>query len=364
MMINKLFTYILLFSLLFVGDYSIIGIPIYFILYFINLIFRVECNIQYSYREFLLQFILFSIFYINLFFEIFSLNFYSFSIVILILSINILPTFHFFITNQYSFNSKISIILLIFIFVINLYSFTRSSNYFLRNSYIFGPNIFYRVLSYLFSLSILPYYFKLKEINKKFIFALFTIFIINLFFTGSRAVIFIVIAYIFFFINFIKIYNLFSFKFIFYVTISSYLFFILINTYFGRLFYYANNNGSIISRFDFFYRFKFFLNKYSFSNLFGLSSKNIYLDFYPHNIFIENIIYNGLFPFILTIISYFLFFSFQFSKKYKFIYIIFISFFLGSLLSGSMFDNYLCLVVPLFFFKNKIYSFEFNNHNS
>ena len=173
MIFNKLFLYALIFSLLFVGDYTILGMPLYFILYPINLIFRVECNIQYTYREFILQFLLLSFFYINLFFEISNFEFYSFSIIILILSVNILPTFHFFIVNQYSFNSKISIILLFFIFVLNLFSITKSGNFFLRNSYIFGPNIFYRIISYLFSLSILPFYFKLKKINKKYFFAIF-----------------------------------------------------------------------------------------------------------------------------------------------------------------------------------------------
>ena len=364
MIFNKLFTYILIFSLLFVGDYTILGIPLYFILYFINLIFRVECNIQYTYREFILQFLLLSFFYINLFFELSNFEFYSFSIIILILSVNILPTFHFFIVNQYSFNSKISIILLFFIFVLNLFSFTKSGNFFLRNSYIFGPNIFYRIISYLFSLSILPFYFKLKKINKKYFFAFFSIFIINLFFTGSRAVIFIIIAYIFFFINFKKIKNLFNIKYIFYISIITYSFFILINSYFGRLFFYAKNNGSIIARLDFFNKFKIFLNKYSVTDIFGLSSINKYYVFYPHNIFIENIIYNGLFPFIWVVFAYVLFFSFHFIDKYKYIYIIFVSFFIGSLFSGSMFDNYLCLVIPLFFFKNKINSFEFNNNNS
>ena len=364
MIFNKLFTYILIFSLLFVGDYTILGIPLYFIFYFINLIFRVECNIQYTYREFLLQFVLFVCFYINLFFEISLFNFYSFSILMLILSINTLPTFHFFITRQYIFNSKISIILLITIFILNFYSITQNSNLFLRNSYIFGPNIFYRIVSYLFSLSIIPYYFNFKKINIKYFFSIIFIFILNLFFTGSRSVIFVILAYIFFFINFKKIYILFRIKYIFYVSIILYSFFILINTYFGRLFYYSKNNGSINTRLEFYEKYRIFLKKYSVSDIFGLTSTNKYFNFYPHNIFIENIIYNGLFPFLLVVFAYAIFFSFQFFDKYRYIFIIFISFYIGALFSGSMFDNYLCLVIPLFFFKNKINSFEFNNNNS
>lgn len=218
-----------------------------------------------------------------------------------------------------------------------------------RGRFVFGPNVTYRVISFFYGFILLCYYdIKNKKISFSPILILSSgIFMLGMFFTGSRGALIVVLIY------FILIFSL-SIKQPKVLFISLLSFFAIIacaiyfwdylEIYFHRLIYFNLDNNSESFRYDMWQDLATFRNsEYLY---FGLTEENNVLSYYPHNIFLEVIFYFGIYAAFAFAFG-FLFFIFSFMENIK-INIPMLGIVFGSFLSGNLQYNYIVLSILSF----------------
>jgi hypothetical protein len=339
-----------LFTLTFVGDFDILGLNLFYILWLLLIIYRIIFNVKIQKNEIKTQLILTLIFSISIIREIFTFNYYANSYIQLILYVNIIPLYFLIINKKSNFLKYFSLIIqFIFIFIgLKNFRLMLSDGLNEYRAYIlFGPNVLYRIYIFLFAITYINY----KNNESNIVKASNLIFlVINLLLTGSRgALICLVLLFLFMLYNYKdfritkKQFNIIIFSIIFIMIIN----FDFLQQYFWRLLYFNFDNSSNDGRVDFYSNTYQFLQKSSFLELlFGVGPNNNYFDFYPHNIMLETIVYNGL---LLSIICLFCIIRlFKMILHLKIHYLLFFGIFIGSFLSGSLFENFPIFIYPVY----------------
>ena len=203
----------------------------------------------------------------------------------------------------------------------------------------FGPNILYRVLTFLFLYMILFFDFSNKKILLLIIFILFSL---GMLLTRSRgALLVLASALLFASHKLLKTNNNKSNSF--FILVLLFIFFNLFNSIIEplaiqRLLLYEES--FLYYRLDVLSVFYDFVSSESLANIFfGLGQINSFFDHYPHNLLIESLVYYGIPLFLLPL--FFILFCFN-SKEYSSINILLlISVFMGSLVSGDLMESFL-----------------------
>lgn len=221
-----------------------------------------------------------------------------------------------------------------------------------RGRIIFGPNMIYRVLSFIWAFY---YIFLLREASGKKInlttpsIIMLLIFFLGMLSTGSRGGLVTLLIYLSVLIISIRISPLiilaFSLSVLFgvcFIIDYWHIFGGIIN----RLIFFDLSNNSEAYRFSNYTLLSKFLNDSdSYQILFGLTSENSLLSFYPHNIILELIFYCGLISVIIFMLGFVLIFKNY--NLYKYIIFLFLGVGFGSLVSGNMQYNFPILSLSL-----------------
>jgi len=370
-------TFVLLFWLLFSGDASIFGIQIYYISFLLFLIHALLNKISFPSLK-----VNNSIFLILLMGCFFSSTLADYSDLYSLWTIKVITSYIFFLACIQTFNKChdnklfINVMALSSFIILILFVFGTAMSKTDRGSFIFGPNILYRVFTILSMFSallvcIVPKHF--KTIRVTLLLTLFLICSAGIYFTGSRGGL-IVLSVLFLF----KIH-------LFYIKIPLRKLFICILTplCFGAYFVYEllflDINNSRFSNFDYegneslSYRLAPWIDFLNSPSEWILSTGHSYIDFmmkfgsdvfpYPHNIFLELMLFNGLTGFLLSVFIVYQYVIIlvdvlrsYFGTKSLFFYITTIVL-IGSLFSGNLQDNYLLisLLMALNVIKNETF---------
>ena len=368
--IQELYDFFLFFCLTFSGDYAINGFPIFFI-FWVLILFRRRCRIsKYEiYTQITLLFIFLPVFS---FFENYS-DIYFISAFYPALYVNGLILFKRQISNfKFQAQNNPSYLLWIFgvsiggLFLLGLLNGWSGD----RNSIVFGPNVYYRIVGYLFFCQLVIFKESFSR-NYKFSYLKFSsslaaivlIFFCTLFLlleTGSRGAavvsIAVLIATVLCFWGIRgKPRNLILIFFMPAVSGLCILYWPVISILFTRVirsrtftFYdpdtastaIASRSGYLSSLPDFFENGNF---------LFG--NGTFHVNYYPHNIYLESLYNTGLFNFIpLLLFSIFLLFSIvrgNICKDWISTIISLIPVFIGAFFSGTIYDNYSMIALIL-----------------
>jgi len=323
----------------FINDYFLFDrYPVFYMGWVAIILLRFVLKIPIRKKEIMIQLILFIAISPPFFNELLSgSEKYWHAYIFIVLSVNIILTFPYLLSNPRPL-FIISMIWMLFFALGSIPSLMNSE----RALFVFGPNTLYRIYAFIFtSFSIAS--FQLKRFGVRNV--LFTLTLLSYLVAnaatlsrGATIVTTVVLLHLFLFNskNYFKL-------------VRNILIVLMILS--GGL--YAVENIASIQRlvsFDAVYRREFLLDSYQLVftvGLFGLTSQNIFFPFplYPHNIFAEAIIYSGWYFFFLLLTSYsFSLYKLVFVKSKAQTYhalLLLIGVLIGSLFSGSLFDNFL-----------------------
>lgn len=248
-----------------------------------------------------------------------------------------------------------------------------------RGSFIFGPNILYRVFGVLSILSLIYLFFIKSKINRFFILiTLSCVLLFGILLTGSRGgiPIFLIVIFAFYhaFVEKIKFTKM-SIIFILVSLISIYLFYTIsenINLSSTRFTNFDfEGNKSLATRmsawFDFFQNpIDWIISNGRTYNEFMLLFGNVENGYsYPHNLFLELIFFNGIYGFFLTLIMiftiiyyFFIVISSEFSLR-SIVFYISVIVFVGGMFSGNLQDNF--SIISLFMLLHMVRNEKFNS---
>ncbi len=329
------------FSCTFVNDYAIGGIfPAFYISWLLVAIVRMVGRISLKKEELRLQIFLFLIFSPLLLLEYFyGVMYYCNAYIFISLYVNILYVFPF--LRKHTVELLItSVFFFLIIFFYSLYSIFFQHQ---RLVLFFGPNVFYRINGFFFSLIFISLYYARK--NSVFFSGLFFIYFVIMISTGSRASLAVFIAHLLYVVKIFKIKTKRFFVMLFLLLLSFFYFaHYFTNTDVGRrIFYFNLSNESESIRLDFYeITYNFLIGEEPLNLIKGVTSFNDYTFTYPHNIFLESIIYGGFYCFSFIFLSYFLFLFFIKKEKENpsLLTMPFIPIFTGALFSGNLFYNF------------------------
>lgn len=329
-------------SFTFVSDYKVGGFYSVYICWIAILVCRIFSFIQFSKREFLFQCLLFFIISPFLLSELInSGDSYYNSLIVPILYINAFLMLPFFYRN-FKVVFFISFVFLMVSALIVMAGFLSGTG---RVTIVFGPNVMYRIYAFLFGFIFLYFYFARKNSFSYIYFLIaFVFFSICMVGTSSRGASLVLMFYLVFMIFRYKAIGL-TFNFLVFLLLSFSLFlFYFVYTYWSlvwRLLYFNVDNASEASRIGFLSKFLDFLTESDYKELlFGVGSDNRFFSFYPHNIFVESFVYFGVFYFLLTLLSYLIYFYILFFKKNGLWLLPFCGIYIGAMVSGDFFYNF------------------------
>lgn len=346
--IYPLFGLFAVFSATFSSDFSLYGFPAFYLAWLAVVILRLMTGIKFKAFELITQFLLLFVFYFSLYPAVEDLGFYYNSYIFAVLYINVL----FFI--PFLFKRKITIYLcfysLVFFSAMAIGSILSGA---IRSYIIFGPNVLYRIYAFLFFMMLITHAFHSKKKIYKSVMVLiaFLALMIATAATGSRGamVVFFLISIIIIF-NFSFFFKKSSLDFFFLGILCTAIVSIIIvyidyfSLLFWRLFYFDPANNSEFQRLNFFKNsLEFLMNEKGLDLMYGVGHENNYFYYYPHNIFIESMVYGGLnLLFVSLITSFAIFWTTTFSKDrmLRGISFLLIGIFFGSLVSGSLLYNF------------------------
>lgn len=245
-----------------------------------------------------------------------------------------------------------------------------------RTSFIFGPNVFYRIIGILFLFQLLMLeerYMQAKiSVSKRLLALLFSLIsclsaLHLLIGTGSRGATILMVPVILLYLTSVlktKDTRFKTFLFAFFLplclVIISQLFSLLMTSFLSftsrRSFTFVDvgqESNAISSRYDFLRNFIPFFETDNF--LFGEGSSYKYS--YPHNLYLDALYNSGIFPFMIlvlfTVLFVFMLYRYRLSPGWKAVVILSVPIYIGSLVSGTIYDNYpiisLILVLPINF---------------
>lgn len=312
----------LVFCLIFVGDYAVCGVYLYYIFFLFFIIYR---HSRLSRRTLRSSAFLLLLFLDVLFKEVAQDG--SVSKIFILISAPIWLDYSMSISEKTHENKFWTLSLSLIAFFVSIHSISMGVT---RGSFIFGPNILYRVYFFLGALSL--YVWSQGKILTSLVLRVQTL--LSLISTGSRT-------------------SLLLFPFLFriqkmrkwYLFLLAPLIYILIQLSNPRLMNFTGVEGG--------YRHLAFIKLINWSDyitttqlLFGSSSVNPMYSFYPHNIFLEVIVEHGLFRLPVLVFGYFMFIK-HLVKGLPVLH--FLGIFVGSLVSGSLFENFLVYVYGIHF---------------
>jgi hypothetical protein len=364
---NKVFTGCLvcvsLFWLFFSGDASFFGLKIFFFsLIIFALLFNTDClcKVKFGYYNLIVFLIFFMLIYVLIYkLSHFDLGYYIWPFQVVV-SFCMLSYVYVLLEKQFN-NSSLyvglyySSIMLILFFTFGSLLFSESG----RSDFIFGPNIHYRLSSFLYVLLL----FTLVKLDKGrlaflFVTLIFAIYVLS---TGSRAALVVMPIMLLALAHAIN--GKLSIKAL-YIALLLVFFLVVLGITFDislaeRLLNFDfENNNSLYLRLRPWYSFFNDLTGYIFS--FGISYNDFYSDFgdpqfpYPHNIFLELIFFFGIFGGVISffiikevVVSFIKLFSLDFSDfEVPIVYFLLI-FLVGASFSGDLTDNFTLISLAL-----------------
>ncbi|WP_440465023.1 O-antigen ligase family protein [Psychrobacter sp. ASPA161_6] len=336
---------IVVFSYLFVGDYRLLGVPIFFLVWIYAVMHRIFFQIKFSIREILIQ-IVATLFFAPLLLRGANLgNQYEISIIYALLFINIFPII-LFVFNDVRYRRYFLIVSCLFL-ILTLFMYSVNIR-----SLVFGPNIFYRIIGFSYTSFIIM---SLRHNNVKPVWILlaYSSTLTTALATQSRgALLLSVLLGLMTFILFLKNYK---YKYILIIIFTlfiyeSYLNLDKLSKFFGRSAYFDTNNASEAARLDFVSYIIDYYQNLSFKEfLFGLSYPNRYFYLpgeYPHNFFLEIFLSFGAMYFIFYLLV--IIFSIYMYRRDQWLTIfLFFPIYFGAMFSGYLGDHAYLLLIPL-----------------
>lgn len=337
----------LLFSVTFIGDYTIGLIPLFPIFWFLVIARR---NFSVSLSEIKIQvviFLIFSPFYIHFT----NFDVYNLLPIYIALYVNVLP-----LLNRVIFDSSppktLPVILGgVFILFFTLSYFVVSSGE--RAYVVFGPNILYRIYGFLFFVYVLNLSDnRISRREKITVIVMLVLFFLCSATTLSRGATFVIISvmlYVFFVVRIFSLLEMIGLGVLGLLLITFGLDFSFLSL-FDRLLLFkeSGNSVSISSRMQFYHDFIYYLDSDILGILFGLGSINVVYDYYPHNIFLEVFVYLGtvigLF-FVVGLLKSIFFSLFYKEKKVGKLIWLYSPVFIGANFSGGLLDHFYLLTI-------------------
>lgn len=340
-----LITYASIFSIIFVGDFTVLNIPAYYFCYIFLIVVRISLGLRLKAPELFAQFFLSAILLpVTLYNSDDIMSMYYHSYIFCVLSVNAIPL----VIRLISLAPRHSIFLttqLVLLSCLSLYALFVAGN---RGTFVFGPNVYYRIMGVSFALFIASQWSQLK-IGK--IIPAFLIYFLGVAATLSRGglITFICVA---FFVLVRSSFSVSAKKIISGIIVVLSLLYItstLLSTQvFSRLIFInvddiTNADSSAGYRFSSLLKLMdFFSNERGWDILFGLGEMNGYFSFHPHNVFVESYLYGGLLTGVTATIFSLTIIICLFSRDTK----IFLSslfalpILVGSQFSGSFLESY------------------------
>ncbi len=340
-------------AITFVGNHFLLGLPSFLIVWLALISYRLITHLPIQKLEVLTQayfFILLMPFMVK---GVINSDEYYFAFLQLVLYVNIFPVLSRLLKNKKSC-SALAVITCILAFLSLV--FIGGS----RESLIFGPNVMYRILGVLFFLMYCS--LSIQKSPKYYLLLLsYVATLIGLVLTGSRgATVVFLLQTLFLLIyfrnfNFAKYVVLIGFVALFFVIFS---YWDVVSGILGRVIYFDMNNGSESVRANMYLIvLDVFEAESSTTLLFGLGNESNYFQgIYPHNLFIEILLYHGIVFFLATLIlGGLLFLKSRGNNFIGFCFLVFLPIIFGTMLSGNLTDNYpvLSLLLISFFIKDK-----------
>lgn len=348
---------VLIFCVSFSGDYAVAGVPLFFVFWLV--IYVIRRNFKLGRAEFVAQIlILFTFFPIILQADKYSIPYYfgAYYVIlytnVIVFSVNVVERLL-----SDSPGSKLArwlpAISLLFLGVLNQH-FVEDS---VRQSFLFGPNVYYRVIGVVFLLHFVLFQEDYTSKNPKMWSSvnslLVTIVSLNIALsimikTGSRGATIVGGFILLCFILSILAIKIKSLKIASLGVITCIIIFILnsaisSNISNSRAFWFydrGSSSSSIATREGFLENLPSFFLKDNF--LLGEGSS--YLYYYPHNLYLDLLYNAGIIPFLIllvfTAIYIILFWKGKVHRNWKILTLVLSPIYIGSLVSGTLYDNY------------------------
>lgn len=346
---------LLLIGYLFSGDFFLAGIPAFVIVWIVILLARYLCGNLLTHTEIITQASLFIVFFPSVLRLLFTAGEYDFWVIASILAVNIMPLL--LIALEVKSAGTSLWLIMICCFFIGIVSWGS------REGFIFGPNILYRIFCFIGFLFLVRVNLSYKIGEKISIYKVY-LFVGAMSFsalsTGSRGgsiAAFIMLAYL------LVLFSKRSTARYAIVILAAFFWIInnlsLVQQSLGRSVNFDLSGDSISIRITLYERVKAFLSEASTAELlFGVGSPNRFYPIeglYPHNLFIEMIIYHGTYLILIFFIAslFAIFLSIK-NITLRTLSVVFLPIYIGSMFSGQFIDHsYLVsfpfIVVILFF---------------
>lgn len=341
----------LLFSAVFVGDFVVIEIYLFIPIFLIVVALRCLIGIQIQMAELLSFFIISFLYLIIMLANTPSISSYYFSLLFSLFFIFCIPVLEWLFKRSEIIYFCVGLLLVLLPFAV--ISIIQQD---IRSSIIFGPNVYYRVIGFLYILFLLVSLWTGKLRNFRFL--VLSAAIIMLLSTGSRGAA-MIIALLFILYAKASITHsrsgVFQFTFLLIFLCGGFVYYSeKFFERFWRLFYFSFENASLQTRWSFLVEFNKYFETISAKDVFfgNGESQRIFV-YYPHNIFIESFVYHGIFIFLIFVmyfmmLLYALFQPFDAGNRNLNLILLFSPIFLGSMVSGSFFEAYTVAAVAIF----------------
>ncbi|QUM77883.1 hypothetical protein HWV00_17540 [Moritella sp. 24] len=353
------FDVVIFLALTFVGDYNLTGVPAFYIVWFMMVLYRILTGLFFKSNELFFQSFLILLLAPVITFSIFKPEYYTNFLFFIILYFNAFPILERIISKS-GYNWA-WILIILFSPIATLSIFNGDG----RLIFIFGPNILYRIFGVMFLLGLILFLSKLAEDRSVLLLVIsYFSYVISMLSTGSRGGMLVLIVTTLFMVVSLRhnklIINSVRFMFLS-IFIFCFYYWDDIAELFWRLVYFDQSNNSEAGRIMFYNNaLKFFDDNNPMNILFGLGDNNHVFSFYPHNIILETMVNSGVYLLCLLVFSLFIFIVFMNnSGRYKHTIVV-IPILMGSMLSGGALDNY---VVFTFLFYN-VYILLKNNERT
>lgn len=351
---------ILLLACTFAGDYLLKGAPAYYLCWSGVVLFRVVCRIPYSVSEAISQLALLTASLPFLLIHAWEISHYYHAFLFAILYINVLPLLPWLEKRSRSTVQVALLMLLVFI-VFSVWSLMQGV---VRANIVFGPNVLYRVYGFLFGLIVIMGFSRadFRGIGRPLssltvslsLFILVGLLSVAMIATGSRGAL---IAFFSLLLVLAWLAQTFSDcartlrRGIFVlITCVGILAFVIVGPLLGRMLSFDLANASEDVRLGYFSRtLDFLVSEKLFGLFLGAGESNSYYDFYPHNIFLEALVYGGFYMLMIVAVAYVSIVVVVLLRTQRSRDVIpYVGVFVGTLLSGSMLDNYSILGLGFF----------------
>lgn len=335
---------LMFFAITFVGDFTFIGFPAFYIVWIGLIAYRLLTGLEIVRSELFVQLVVLLLFlpYFILVFR--SLSYYDNHLLFTILYVNAFPL----VTRLLERTShNVPWIFLVCMALIGIQNLYLGSD---RAFVVFGPNILYRIYCVAF---ILGFYINLSKGSHGLLPILVLLFLLMaIVSTGSRggSLVFLACAGL---VMFGQRYHFSRLALgVFFVGIGNviYLYWGSISPFVWRLIYFDPNNTSEAGRLFYYSQaFKFFEERSVVNLFFGLGSENWIFPFHPHSLVLESLVSNGIyFMLVVGLASIRCLYIFLSSGPQRKIILCFLPIIIGSFLSGSALDNF--TVISLVFY--------------